>query len=355
MQESLFIEPTLAAPAGSDHIVIQSHGMGVESQAILERWDAEPESRPFADWAQLIIVTVQVGEEHLEDTVRHMEQRALPMMRRRGVRFVELARRGHLEEDGVVVMQDTREPEKLHPAGVWKLSDELLMSGTVPQFGDEHRCALKFKAFVVETWLAWEFRGATHPPVFHVFGYNQQEPTRVEKSEFHIARHNEDRLVPMPPGRSPLMVFGFNSEEIGRINRSRAYDGPTRTGLYPLPDWGWGREKCVSYIMEKAGILWMKSACPFCPFNNEASKCTATAAVRFKKNPTQTAHGLLVEYNSLCFNWRGHLYRDYAMIDVIRKHGVTEVIDAFERKLDSLQWGLYRVAPTANKLPDPLE
>jgi len=38
-------------------MVIQSNGMGVESQAILERWFAEPESRPFKDWSELIVVT----------------------------------------------------------------------------------------------------------------------------------------------------------------------------------------------------------------------------------------------------------------------------------------------------------
>ncbi len=164
----------------TDRIVIQSHGMGVESQAILERWHAEPETTPFSDWSQLIVISAQVGEEHEVDTITHCEQRMLPILRERGVRFVELARRGHLEADGIVVLQDTREPRKLHPEGAYRLSTELLSSGTVPQFGGEHKCAMKFKAFVIETWLAWEFRGKEDRPVYHVFGYNSGEVRRID-------------------------------------------------------------------------------------------------------------------------------------------------------------------------------
>jgi hypothetical protein len=328
-----------------DPIVIQSHGLGVESQAILERWDAEPETRPFKDWSQLIVVTAQVGEEHLEDTVKDAEQRMLFLLRKNRVRFVELARRGHLQEEGIVVLQDTREPHQLHPQGVYKLSDELLFSGTVPQVAGEHRCALKFKAFVVETWLAHEFRGGSSRPVFHVFGYNAGEVSRIDKSEMHIREHNLERAIPLPTSdrRAPLMVFGFNSQEISRIDRSRKYDGPDRTGLYPLQDWGWDRAKCVDYIREQTGMTWKKSACSFCPYNSDASKCNAEAAERFHRNPAQTAHGLLVEYNSLCFNPRGQLYRDRAMLEVIQTHRIDDVMAEFNRKLDSLPWAYYKV------------
>src|SRR6185503_10299365 len=95
--------------------VIQSHGMGVESAAIFERWLADPSSRDF-DLSDLIVITAQTGDEH-DDTIRLMEQYQLPRMRAAGVRFVEVARAGHLESDGIVVLQDTREPVKLHQQG----------------------------------------------------------------------------------------------------------------------------------------------------------------------------------------------------------------------------------------------
>ncbi len=327
-----------------DRIVIQSHGMGVESQAILERWVAEPESRPFVTWDQLIVVTAQVGEEHKKDTIRDCEARMLPLLRQHNVRFVEVARRGFHEEDGIVVLQDTREPTKLHPDGVFSLSQYLLRSGTVPQFGGEHRCAMKFKAFVIETWLALEFQHLNlTKPVYHVFGYNSDEVTRTDKAEYHISRRNVERLVPLDRPKTPLMVFGFNSEETKRVDRSMTYDGPSKVGNYPLDEWGWDRAKCIGYILQKANILWRKSACSFCPFCAEATKGEPDAVRRWEESPEDTAKGMLVEYNSLCFNPRGHLYRDRALQDVVNRVGVTSVQEAFQRKLDALEWALYRV------------
>ncbi len=322
-------------------VVVLSYGMGVESHAILERWINEPQTRPFADFSQLIVVTSQVGEEHKCDTVQHVEARALPLMRKHGIRFVELARRGHLEEDGIVILQDTREPRTLHPDGIYKLSDELLRSGTVPQFGGEHRCALKFKAYVIENWLAYEFRGVGDAPVTHVFGYNADEEGRSNNSDRHIARHNAEREEAAP--RRPIVVFGFNAGEIGRIERSKQYDGPNRTGLYPLQEWGWTRAQCHEYILSLSGIDWQKSHCSFCPFCAEAAKGLDHAVARWHAAAEQTATGLMVEYNSLCFNPRGHLYKDKALIDVIRQHDVQPVLAAFERQLAAMRWGLYRV------------
>jgi hypothetical protein len=331
-----------AEPAAGGPIVILSYGMGVESHAILERWIHEPQTRPFADFSSLIVVTSQVGEEHKCDTVAHVEARALPLMRQHGIRFVELARRGHLEEDGIVVLQDTRSPERLHPDGVYKLSDELLASGTVPQFGGgTHLCALKFKAFVIEAFLSYEFRGGADVPVIHVFGYNAEEESRIRASDFHIARHNEERHVEDP--RTPIVVFGFNSEEIGRIERAKLYDGPNRASLYPLHEWGWTRAKAQAYILARCGIIWRKSHCSFCPFCSEAAKGLESAVARWWSAPEQTAHGMVVEFNSLCFNPRGTLFKDRALIDVIRKHDVKPVLEEFERRLASMRWGLYRV------------
>lgn len=316
----------------------------MESQAILERWVAEPESRPFVSWDQLIVVTAQVGEEHKTDTIRDCEARMLPLLRERNVRFVELARRGFYEEDGIVVLQDTRQPEKLHPDGCYSLSSYLLRCGTVPQFGGEHRCAQKYKAFVIETWLALEFQHLElTKPVYHVFGYNSEEVTRTDKSEYHIQRHNAEKEVKLDRPKIPLMVFGFNSEEVSRVERSALYDGPSRIGHYPLDEWGWTRAKCIGYILQQSGIVWRKSACSFCPFCAEAAKGEKDAVDRWEESPEDTAKGMLVEYNSLCFNPRGHLYKNGALRDVIDRMGVKAAQEAFDRRLAEVPWGLYRV------------
>src|ERR1035437_9874361 len=101
--------------------------MGVESAAILARWDKMTDEERGFTWDRLIIITAQVGEE-MTDTILLNETFMLEIMRRQKIRFVEVARAGHLEEDGIVVLQDTRQPICLHPEGVYKLSDELLAS-----------------------------------------------------------------------------------------------------------------------------------------------------------------------------------------------------------------------------------
>lgn len=63
------------------------------------------------------------------------ERYILPLLRAERVRFVEVARCGHLEKEGIVVLADSRSPRSLHMDGAYKLSDELRAAGTVPQFG----------------------------------------------------------------------------------------------------------------------------------------------------------------------------------------------------------------------------
>jgi len=326
-----------------DPLVILSHGLGVETAAIWKRWVEEPETRPFKSWDRLIVVTAQVGHEHAE-TVKLMEEHQLPEMKRLGVRFVEVARRGHLEADGIVVLQDTRAPEKLHPEGYYKLGDELKHAGTVPQYSGEHRCALKFKAFVIETWMAYEFRGDESRPVVHVWGYNAGELGRTAKSEKYVRQHNKDREKPAGKGQAPLVVFGFNSEELGRVERSRKYDGPTRTGHYPLIEWGWGRPECLAYLTGHYKVLWIKSACGFCPFNEEAYKVTQIGIDRFRRDPDATVDGLFVEFVSLSLNPKGQLYRDRTMASVVEGDPkLAHVWRAFQARLDAEKWGLYLV------------
>jgi hypothetical protein len=102
---------------------ILSFGMGVESLTILVRWLKSPETRPCS-LEDLIVLTSQTGDEY-EDTRRDVETHILPLLREHGIRFVQVARHGHLEEDGITVLSDTTQPYHLHIEGDYKLSDEL--------------------------------------------------------------------------------------------------------------------------------------------------------------------------------------------------------------------------------------
>jgi len=121
---------------------VLSFGMGVESSALLLRWLEEPESRDFDLERDLIVITSQTGGEY-PDTKRLCEDHLLPRMRRRRVRYVQVARAGHLEADGIKVLSDTRQPFEIHLQGAYTLQEELSAAGTVPQFAGERRCSLK--------------------------------------------------------------------------------------------------------------------------------------------------------------------------------------------------------------------
>src|SRR5688500_13193943 len=99
---------------------ILSYGMGVESTAILLRWSIEPDTRRCT-LDELIVITAQVGDEY-RDTGGNVETYILPIMRQLGIRYVQVARRGHLEADGITVLDDSREPRTVFLDGDYKLS-----------------------------------------------------------------------------------------------------------------------------------------------------------------------------------------------------------------------------------------
>ncbi len=307
---------------------ILSFGMGVESSALLLRWMEEPESRDFDLERDLIVVTAQTGDEW-PDTKTLIEQHLLPRMRSHRIRYVQVARAGHLEAAGVVVLADTCEPDTVHLEGAYKLSQELRAAGTVPQYAGERRCSLKFKAWVIETWLAQELHAE---PFRHAIGYNSDEEIRIAKSEAAFARRD---------GEGIRVAFGFNCDEDGRITKARQYDSPQRVGWYPLSksEWNWTRQNCLEYLKRITGASWQKSACVGCPF------CARTedALERMRNFPDRVADALMLEHQSLCLNPRGTLYRDETLFSVVMRDGNFAALRLFAERLAVSEYAIYRV------------
>ncbi len=312
--------------------VYKSYGLGVEGTAIILRWLSDPTSRDF-DLSELTVITAQVGEEW-DDTVSDATQHILPRLRDHGIRYVQVARAGHLEEDGIEVLDDTHEPYVIYHQGAYKLSDELMLAGTVPQFGAVHTCSLKFKVFPIEFWLKDELAGR---PYRHFFGYNADETSRIEKSEAATAARNA--LGQEAQAGAHRMVFGFNADEIERIERGRAYDTPRRISEYPLKEWGWSRLHCLEYIKKMIGVTWKKSACVFCPF----AALKSEGMVRLRQFPERVAHALLLEHISLSMNPRGTLYRRGSLRSIVEQDGNLAALARFKEKLDASEFALYRV------------
>jgi hypothetical protein len=297
---------------------VMSNGLGVESVAILLRWLFEPETRDFP-LEQLVVITAMVGAEW-PDTAQEFEQHILPLFRQYQVRFVQVAREGHLEEDGIVVLGDSRTPEKLYAHGAYTLTEELESAGTVPQYGSEHRCSLKFKAFVIESWLEQYLSGS----IRHTFGFNADELDRVARSNEAIAAR---------------VTFGFNCDELDRVTVGQSYDQPLRISHYPLVLWGWNRQKCIEYIEEKLGIIWRKSACRFCPF----ARITPELIARQKQFPSDTASSMFTERLSLAMNQRGQLYKGQPLYQIVMQSGNEQALADFRARMDQVPWAVYRV------------
>ena len=102
---------------------ILSYGMGVESTAILIRWLEDASVRP-RQLDELIVITAHTGDEYA-DTYRDVETYVLPLLRMHRIRYVQVARGGSSQTDGIVVLSDSRETETLFWDGAYKLSDEL--------------------------------------------------------------------------------------------------------------------------------------------------------------------------------------------------------------------------------------
>lgn len=297
---------------------ILSYGMGVESTALLLRWVTEPSTCP-CPLSELVVISAQTGDEY-EDTRHDVETHILPLLRRHNIRYVQVARHGHLEEDGITILSDTTQPDRLFIEGDHKLSDELRSNGTVPQYGGVHRCSLKAKVFPIETWL----RDYYPHSALHAFGYNADERKRVRKSLAADARR---------------VAFGFNVEETSRAERARIYDTPGRISIFPLVEWGWTRADCRDYIKQKLGVLWNKSACVYCPFN----KLDAEALARHRAHPAQVADALMLEHLSLSMNPRGTLYPGKSLVQITAANRNQAAMERFHSALDRAEWMVYRV------------
>ena len=132
----MFAPPVASDSLLPDMIPILSYGMGVESTAILLRFLEEPDTFEF-DLSNLIVIVAMTGDEW-ENTRTDVERHILPRIRGHNVRFVQVARAGHLQKDGIAVLDDGRRPHKLFAEGAYKLSDELRGAGMVPAFAGQH-------------------------------------------------------------------------------------------------------------------------------------------------------------------------------------------------------------------------
>lgn len=270
-------------------------GMGVESTAILAQWIFNPETRPFTNFDELIVLVAQTGDEYRESK-ELCEAHILPLMREYNVRLVQVARAGHSEKDGYIVLDDSRQPQQLFTDGAHKLSTELITSGTVPRLGRPHFCAMKFKGYALDAWIRDNITEAFGP------------------------------------------YIGYNSDEAKRMTHANEYGCRGELYRYPLIDEGKNRQWCIDYLQEKFGVLWAKSCCQFCPFQQK------TAVVeRWMQDPEAGGFAAFIERVALSFNPRMNLFGDVSAYDLLITSGNVKAIAHFNAQLESCEWAVYKV------------
>jgi hypothetical protein len=293
--------------------VVMSNGLGWDSAAYLARVLLEPETRDY-DLQDLVVLTAQTGDEwpitkHLAETYMY------PLLAEHQVRTVQVARAGRYERDGYVVLDDTRTPTICHTeGGPYRLSDEMLAMGTVPQYGGRRKCSLKFKGFALDQWIAAYTQGQ---PYRHIIGFEANETRRIAK-DLKVTKKTL-------PGRIPE---------------------------YPLHAWNWDRETCGQYLLMQFGAVWAKSACTYCPFALSAEEERRLTIQRYIAEPEIAMLPMRMEFTSIGLNPKQSLIKGKHLInEIAATPGSKPLMAEFTSHLDQGEWSIYQVrrAHTAKK------
>ncbi|MGV9678830.1 hypothetical protein ACWDSJ_26400 [Nocardia sp. NPDC003482] len=279
----------------------------MESTAGIMRAILEPGCRPSEiepDFSNLIILTAQTGDEW-RSTCDLVARHVLPVLRALEIRTVEVARAGPSRRDGIVILQDTRHPERMHPdpeeSGFYALITEHRHNAVMPILASR-TCSAKAKGWPLDTWRE---RHLAAQPYFHAIGYNLDEQHRIDR----------DRAITL---------------------------GGQRTPVYPLYTDGWTRQRCQQYLFDLLGVWWPKSCCRQCPFVSVPSWPEQLA--RYRAAPEEAFGHLVDEYLALAVNRNSTLFgRTGTLADRLRAGDAIDVLTLAEQHMASCDWAVYRV------------
>ncbi|MCA1626823.1 MAG: hypothetical protein LC742_02510, partial [Acidobacteria bacterium] len=277
--------------------VLLSYGLGKHSTAAAVELIENPQRRDF-DLDQLILVTAMTGDEW-ESTRKQVTAHLLPILRHYRVRYVQIARNGPRESDGIRVLSDTDQPDEVFTEGVYKLSTEMLTSGVVPSLCGTRKCSLKMKGWVINQWIE---RALDRSSLRQIIGFHAGEGYRVEREQ-------------------------------------RFYTGETAPIERPLIKWGWDNEACLDYLRGRFGVEWKNSACDFCMFAGGKPEVIA----RFREEPVSGAKAVVIERTARAINPRITLYSRRSVEECLREDGNAEAIELADAELQKGSWTLMRV------------
>ncbi|MET7772022.1 hypothetical protein [Nocardia sp. NPDC005366] len=249
-------------------------------------------------------MVAQTGDEW-SSTNDLVAQHILPLLAARRVRFVEVARAGPKVADGIVVLQDTRSPTRLHPDpdahGFYPLSAEHRANGVMPTLSGR-TCSAKAKGQPLDAW----------------------------------------RATYLGP-RSYVHAVGYAAEETGRIARDTSVTmGGRRHPIYPLHAAGMTRAMSQGYLFGLFGVWWPQSCCRQCCYVSVPNWPDQLA--RYRTYPEEAFKHLVDEYCTLALNHRSGLFGPgKSLRDRLRADGAVEVHVLADAAMDVCEWAVYRV------------
>jgi hypothetical protein len=219
-----YTPPLLGFTADDDLDTVINWGLGSDSTAYIARMLTDPAAHGI-DLDRTVVLYMATGSEWPETRLL-VDEFMLPLLRENGVRFVQLARNGHLQADGFTVLDDSRRSERLFARGPWTLWDDQESVGTVPQVAGTRKCSLWAKGDVGDWWLTQVFGGR---PFRQIMGFNADEE----------GRRFGDQAASKMPGRTeefPLVSVARSSSQNPQDEPSCATDWPaTSAGLNNSP------------------------------------------------------------------------------------------------------------------------
>ncbi|WP_433206793.1 hypothetical protein ACQP1G_20705 [Nocardia sp. CA-107356] len=250
-------------------------------------------------------MTAQTGDE-FSSLAALVERHILPLLRAHNIRLVEVARASSFNEDGIIVLQDTRQPYHMHfdakEHGFRALSDEHRKNGVLPQRSGKRTCTLKFKGWTMDTWRDREL--GTHP-YLHAIGYSAEEENRI--------------------AREPVLKMGGH-----------------RQMIYPIHAARWTRQQCRQYLYDLFGVWWPKSLCRQCPYVSKREWPEQLS--RFLDAPEESYPHLVDKFCTVALNEKSGLFGpDETLTERLRASGAHTILDLAEREILQSPWALYRL------------
>ncbi|RSM61761.1 hypothetical protein DMB66_23975 [Actinoplanes sp. ATCC 53533] len=292
----------LCCGMGVDTAVIVTELIENEDARVLLVADADGRERLVRiELSDVDLVTAMTGNE-FDETQEAMEHHLLPVIRRAGLRYVQISRAGQSQEDGIVILDDSRAPQRMFMRGPWALEDELATAGTVPQTAAaSRRCSYRAKGWPLDTWATAEY-GTTER----------------------------------------IHIMGFASEETARVQKDLSYSRATRRSVYPR-QWGYDRQLCLEYLRARYGIEWPRSCCGYFPFAGGSRAKNARIAERWRAQPSAGVLSIWLELLALALNPRMALFKTSTAWQVAHQHGLDRVLAAVQERLNASRWAIYDV------------